>query len=152
MKTQLRLTLLIATVLYLIWGLALLFAPVAAHAQLSMGPFDAASSGMFGVALLVFAAAFFIAARHPIRDMVAVSAIGLALIGLSAAVMMFGSRVMAVNAFTLLSLVVDLGAATLLLLMLARMRAQHEEQAAAPPRHRRGKAEASSERPGYNRT
>lgn len=122
MKTiQLQITLLVAAAVYLGWGLGLLLAPTAVYPWLSSGPYDRVVASLFGVSLLGFMVTFLIAARDPVKEIVRAAAAAMALIGFTAAYLMFGSKDMPFNLVTGLSLVVDVAAAGILFLTEAKL-------------------------------
>ena len=122
MKTiQLQITLLVAAAVYLGWGLGLLLAPEAVYPWLSSGPYDRVVASLFGVSLLGFMVTFLIAARDPVKEIVRAAAAAMALIGFTAAYLMFGSKHMPFNLVTGLSLVVDVAAAGILFLTEAKL-------------------------------
>lgn len=109
MKFQTQVALVIAAVLFLGWGLALLIKPQAAHALLSTGPNDPAVTAMFGGALFAFAAVFSIAARETAREIVYASAVSLLFLGVVAGYQMLIGKHMPQNPATVISLVATLG-------------------------------------------
>lgn len=121
MKSQLQLTLLAATMLYMAWGLALLFAPTSAHRLISVGPYDPVLTAFLAVAFVGFAIAFLLGARDTAREIVRAAAVILTLIGLTAAFLMFVLKMMPVGFATGFSLLVDLAAAGMLFFSEARM-------------------------------
>lgn len=121
MKSQLQFTLLGATMLYVAWGLALLFAPVPAHRLISVGPYDPVSTAFLAMAFVGFAITFLLGARDTAREIVRAAAVILALIGLTAAFLMFVVKMMPVGLATGISLFADLAAAGMLFLSEARM-------------------------------
>jgi hypothetical protein len=121
MKTRIQATLLVAAALYMAWGLGLLLAPGTSHGLVSTGPYDSATTAMFGAALLGMMVTFVIAAYDPEKEIVRASAAGLAFVGFTAAYLLFIAKTMPLSASTFLSLVVDLGAAAILFLFEARL-------------------------------
>lgn len=155
MKSQLQLTLLGATMLYMAWGLALLFAPASAHRLISVGPYDPASTAFLAIAFVGFAVTFLLGARDTAREIVRAAAVILTLIGLTAAFLMFVLKMMPVGFITGISLFMDLAAAGMLFLSEARMDLQRQgkrvptrapaatkKRAAAKPKARAPKARA----------
>lgn len=121
MKSQLQFTLLGATMLYMAWGLALLFAPASAHRLISVGPYDPVTTAFLAIAFIGFAITFLLGARETAREIVRAAAVILALIGLTAAFLMFVAKMMPVGFATGISLFADLAAAGVLFLSEARM-------------------------------
>jgi hypothetical protein len=121
MKSQLQFTLLGATMLYMAWGLALLFAPASAHRLISVGPYDPVSTAFLAIAFVGFAVTFLLGARETAREIVRAAAVILTLIGLTTAFLMFVVKMMPVGFATGISLAVDLTAAGLLFFSEARM-------------------------------
>ena len=121
MTSQVQLTLLGATMLYMAWGLALLFAPGPAQRLISAGPYDSVTTAFLAIAFIGFAITFLLGARDTAREIVRAAAVILTLIGLSAAFLMFVVKLMPVGFATGVSLVVDLAAAGLLFMSEARM-------------------------------
>lgn len=121
MKTQLQITLLLAAAVYMGWGLSMLLAPGVAHHLLSSGPSDSVLNAMFGTAMIAFAVMAVIAARDPVKEIVRATASSQALIGLVAAYLLFITKTMPFNVFTVLSLAIDLLSAGVLFLTEARL-------------------------------
>lgn len=121
MESQIRFTLLVAAALYMGWGLSLLLAPGVSHSLISNGPYDPVTTIMFGAAMIGTMIMFIIAAYDPEREIVRASAVSLAVIGFTAAYLIFIAKVMPLGPLTVISLLVDLGACGLLFLMEARM-------------------------------
>jgi len=139
MESQIRFTLLVAAALYMGWGLSLLLAPSVSHNLISNGPYDAVTTAMFGAALISMMVMFVIAAYDPEREIVRASAAGLAIVGITAAYMVFIAKAMPLGPVTVISLLVDLGASGILFLTEARLdlRSQKKPRRAAPNRARR---------------
>ena len=121
MESQIRFTLLIAAALYMGWGLALLLAPQMSHTLISMGPYDPVTTAMFGAAMVSMVVMFVIAAYHPEREIVRAAAAGLAVVGFTAAYLIFIAKVMPLRPITVSSMLIDLGASVALFLMEARL-------------------------------
>jgi len=119
MKAQVQVALTIAAVLYGVWGIGLLLAPDRAHALLTAGPHDVATTALFGASLLGFAALFAITAREPMRPLVHACALSMLFLGLMVGYQMFFLRSMHQAPVTATSLIVDLGLAFYLLVSLA---------------------------------
>lgn len=109
MKAQAQVALVIAAVLYLGWGLALLVKPQATHALLSTALNDPAMTAMFGSAMFAFAAVFFIAWREPVREIVYASAVSLMFLGIVAGYQLLIGKHMPQNLATVMTLVLTLG-------------------------------------------
>jgi len=136
MESQIRFTLLIAAALYMAWGLALLLAPQMSHSLISTGPFDPVTTAMFGAAMVSMVIMFVIAAYDPEREIVRAAAAGLAVVGFTAAFLIFVGKVMPMRPITVMSLLVDLGASVALFLMEARL--DIREQVKPKPRRSSG--------------
>lgn len=135
MESQIRFTLVIAAALYMGWGLALLLAPQMSHTMVSTGPYDPATTAMFGAAMIGMMIMFVIAAYDPEREIVRASAAGLAVVGLTAAYLIFIAKVMPLRPITVISMLIDLGACVLLFLMEARL--DLRKQSAKPKARRK---------------
>ena len=128
MKTQLQVTLMLAAAVYLGWGMSMLLAPSVAHQLLSKGPSDPVTNALFGTALIGGVVMFVIAARNPVKEIVRAAASMMALIGLTSAYLLFIPKVIPFSLVTVVSLVIDLGAAGVLFLTEARLDlARHQE-------------------------
>lgn len=121
MESQIRFTLLIAAALYMGWGLALLLAPEMSHVLVSTGPYDPVTTAMFGAAMVSMVIMFVIAAYDPEREIVRAAAAGLAVVGFTAAYLVFIAKVMPLRPITVTSLLIDLGASVALFLMEAKL-------------------------------
>jgi hypothetical protein len=121
MESQIRFVLLIAAALYMGWGLALVLAPQTSHSLISNGPYDPVSTAMFGATLIGMMAMFVIAAYDPEREIVRASAAGLAIVGFTAAYLVFIAKAMPLSPITVISLLADLGASAVLFLTEARL-------------------------------
>lgn len=121
MESQIRFTLLIAAALYMGWGLALLLAPQMSHTLISSGPYDPVTTAMFGAAMVSMVIMFVIAAYDPEREIVRAAAAGLAVVGFTAAYLIFIAKVMPLRPITVISMLIDLGASVVLFLMEARL-------------------------------
>jgi len=121
MESQIRFTLLVAAALFMGWGLSLVLAPGVSHGLISNGPYDPVTTAMFGAALVGMMIMFIIAAYDPEREIVRASAAGLAVVGFTAAYLIFIAKAMPLGPVTVISLLVDLGASGLLFLMEARL-------------------------------
>ena len=121
MESQIRFTLLVAAALFMGWGLSLVLAPGVSHGIISNGPYDPVTTAMFGAALIGMMIMFMIAAYDPEREIVRASAAGLAVVGFTAAYLIFIAKAMPLGPLTVISLLVDLGASGMLFLMEARL-------------------------------
>ena len=121
MESQIRFTLLVAAALFMGWGLSLVLAPGVSHSLISNGPYDPVTTALFGAALVGMMIMFVIAAYDPEREIVRASAAGLAVVGFTAAYLIFIAKAMPLGPLTVISLLVDLGASGLLFLMEARL-------------------------------
>lgn len=139
MESQIRFTLLIATALYMGWGLSLMLAPEASHGLISNGPYDPVTTAMFGAAMIGMMIMFAIAAYDPEREIVRAAAAGLAVVGFTSAYLIFIAKAMPLGTLTMFSLVVDLGACAVLFLTEARLdlKAQKKPRRVAPAARRR---------------
>lgn len=142
MKTQIQITLLIVAALYMGWGLTLILAPGASHGLLSLGPYDAVTTAMFGAALLGLMATFVIAAYDPEKEIVRASAVGLAFVGFTAAYLVFIAKSMPLSVYTVGSVVVDLVCCGVLFLSEARLDLAAKRRPAARGRGRKRMAMA----------
>lgn len=117
-QAQAQVALVIAAVLFLGWGLALLIKPHATHALLSTAANDPATTAMFGGALFAFAAMFFIAWREPAREIVYASAVSLMFLGVVAGYQLLIGKHMPQNPATVITLVLTLGISVYLFISL----------------------------------
>jgi hypothetical protein len=121
MESMIRSTLLVSAALYMGWGMVLVLAPQQAHAIISVGPYDPVTTAMFGAAMIGMMVMFVIAAYDPEREIVRAAAAGMTVVGFTAAYLIFIAKGMPLSAYTVLSLIVDLGAAAILFLTEARL-------------------------------
>jgi len=121
MESQIRFTLLVAAALFMGWGLSLVLAPGVSHGLISNGPYDPVTTAMFGSALVGMMMMFVIAAYDPEREIVRASAASLAVVGFTAAYLIFIAKAMPLGPLTVISLLVDLGACAVLFLAAARL-------------------------------
>lgn len=121
MESTIRFTLLVSAALYMAWGLSLVLAPEMAHSIISTGPYDPVTTAMFGAAMVGMMTMFVIAAYDPEREIVRAAAAGLTVVGFTAAYLIFLAKGMPLRPLTMLSLLVDLGAAAILFLSEARI-------------------------------
>lgn len=119
MKAQVQVALVLAAVLYLLWGLGMLVAPDRTHALLTTGPYDVATTALLGASLIGFAALFLMAAREPVRPLVRACAVALLFLGVTAGYQMFFSRSIHQAPAVATSLILDLGLAFFLMVALA---------------------------------
>jgi quinol-cytochrome oxidoreductase complex cytochrome b subunit len=132
MQSQIRFTLVIAAALYMGWGLALLLAPEMSHSLVSKGPYDPVTTAMFGAAMVGMMIMFVIAAYDPEREIVRAAAAGLAVVGFTAAYLIFIAKVMPLRPITVISLLVDLGACAVLFLTEARLDLRQQTKGRRP--------------------
>ena len=142
METVIRFTLLLAAALYMGWGLALVLAPDMTHTLISHGPYDPATTAMFGAAMIGMMIMFVIAAYDPEREIVRASAAGLVVVGFTAAYLIFIAKAMPLRPITVLSLACDLIACAVLFLTEARLdlRAQTRTKRTTSSRRRQARA------------
>ena len=117
MKPQVQGALIIVALLYLIWAFAFLVMPEQATAMMSMGPHNPALAAMFAASLFAFGTMFLVAAHEPSREIVHASAVALGFIGATAAIQMM-SKTMPASLMTVVSLIINLGAALYLFISL----------------------------------
>ena len=117
MKPQVQGALLIVALLYLIWAFAFLVMPEQATAMMSTGPHNPALAAMFAASLFAFGTMFLVAAHEPSREIVHASAVALGFIGATAAIQML-SKGMPASLMTVVSLIINLGAAVYLFISL----------------------------------
>lgn len=121
MESIIRFTLLVSAALYMGWGLTLILAPDMGHSLISHGPYDPVTTAMLGAAMIGMMTMFVIAAYDPEREIVRAAATGLAVVGFTAAYLIFISKGMPLRPTTVFSLLVDLGSAVILFLSEARL-------------------------------
>ena len=139
MESLIRFTLIVAAALYLGWGLSLILAPQVTHALISSGPHDPVTTAMFGAAMLGMMIMYVIAAYDPEREIVRASAASLAVVGFTAAYLMFVPKVMPMSLITVFSLLVNLGVCGVLFLSEARVDLRDQakpRRTASAARHR----------------
>ncbi len=129
MESQIRFTLLLSAALYMAWGLALVLAPEASHRLISTGAYDPVTTAMFGATVIGVMVMFVIAAYDPEREIVRASAAALAVVGFTAAYLVFIAKLMPLSPVTVISLLVDLGACGMLFLTEARLDLQRQSRA-----------------------
>lgn len=132
MESAIRALLLLSAALYMGWGLALVLAPEMTHTLISYGPYDPSTTAMFGAALIGMMVMFVIAAYDPEREIVRAAVAGLAVVGFTAAYLVFIANAMPLRPVTVLSLVYDLTAGGALFLLEARL--DLRQQRARPKR------------------
>lgn len=116
MKAQTQFALLLAAMLYLVWGVSLWVAPHYAYPLLTVGPYSAGVSALFSASLLAMAVLYVIAARHVLRPLLHAAATSLLLIGLTAGYQMFLVHSIAQGPATVVSLILNLGIGLFLLI------------------------------------
>jgi len=117
MKPQVQGALVIVALLYLVWAFAFLLMPEHATAMMSTGPHNPALAAMFAAALFAFGTMFLVAAHEPSREIVHAAAVALGFIGATAAIQML-SKSMPAAPLTVISLIINLGAAVYLFISL----------------------------------
>ena len=125
MKKQLKASLILAMLLYIAWGMSLLFSPQLVHGLISVDAYDSVTSRMFGGALLAWGIGFLIAAMSPGKEIVQASTLALLVVGVCAAASMFYFDAMPVTPMTLVSLVINIGAAAMLIAYGSHTRLKH---------------------------
>ena len=119
MRRHVQVALVIVMILYLLWGLALLVAPATFQKILSTGPYDVTTTAMFGAGLFAFAVIFVMTAHNPTYELRHAAAAGVTFFGLVAIYLMFISKTMPLSAWTVTSLIINLGAAVYLWMSLS---------------------------------
>ena len=117
MKPQVQGALVIVALLYLVWAFAFLLMPEQATAMMSTGPHNSTLAAMFAASLFAFGTMFLVAAHEPSREIVHASAVALGFIGATAAIQML-SKAMPTAPLTVISLIINLGAAVYLFISL----------------------------------
>jgi len=135
MKPQVQGALVIVALLYLMWGFAFLVMPEKATAMMSTSPHNPALAAMFAASLFAFGTMFLVAAHEPSREIVHAAAVALGFIGATAAIQMV-TKTMPASPMTVISLIINLGAAIYLFISLT--------DAATTMGGGRGKAKARS--------
>lgn len=135
MESAIRALLLLSAALFMGWGLALVLAPEMTHTLISYGPYDPSTTAMFGAALIGMMMMFVIAAYDPEREIVRAAVAGLAVVGFTAAYLVFIANAMPLRPATVLSMVYDLAACGALFLLEARLDLRQQQ---ARPRRTSG--------------
>lgn len=146
MKNHVQIALVIAALLYLVWGLSLLVAPEWANQMLSSSPINATTSSLFGAGLFAFVIVFLIAAHRPGRETVHAAVTGLLFIGVVTAYQLFIAKAMPQTSWTVISLVINIAVALYLLMALTESALNLEEGKKAPSASRRPKARKAKRR------
>ena len=107
MKVHIQLNLLIVAALYLVWALFLFMGQQQAHPLLSNGPYDAATTSMFGASLFAFVVLFIIALLNPVKELVYASVAVLGFLALVSLYQLFLSGGMPQNPATFFSLLIS---------------------------------------------
>ncbi|GMR04104.1 MAG: hypothetical protein BMS9Abin22_644 [Gammaproteobacteria bacterium] len=118
MRRHVQVALVIVMILYLFWGLALLAAPVTFQKILSTGPYDITTTAMFGAGLFAFIVIFAMTAHNPTYELRHAAAAGVTFFVFVAIYLMFISRTMPLNVWTVTSFIINLGAAVYILMSL----------------------------------
>lgn len=111
MKNHIQASLVVVSVMFLVWGLGFIMFPQTIHETLSAGSYDPATASLFAAALLGMSLLFLIAAQDPQRDIVYGLAATLGFLGIASAIGMLPEGGMHKNIGTLVSLVVTVGVA-----------------------------------------
>lgn len=131
MRKQLKVSLFLVMLLYIAWGVSLLFLPKLVHELISVDAYDSVTARMFGGALLAWGLGFLIAARSPGKEIVQAATVALLMVGVCAAASMFYFDVMPVTSMTFVSLVVNVGAAAMLIAYSSHARLKHYQDNSA---------------------
>ncbi|HEC12039.1 MAG TPA: hypothetical protein ENI80_02130 [Acidiferrobacteraceae bacterium] len=115
MKTRMRIALILASILFLSWGLGLIFYPEASHKLISQGTYDSVTVRMLGGSFLGWVAACLVAVRSPGREIVCAISLATLTVSTVAIVLMFVDGNMPAQDTTVVSLIVAIGSATYLL-------------------------------------
>lgn len=146
MKNHVQIALVIAALLYLVWGLSLLVAPEWANQMLSSSPINETTSALFGAGLFAFVIVFLIAAHRPGRETVHAAVTGLLFIGVVTAYQLFIAKTMPQTSWTVISLVINIALALYLLMALTESALSLEEGGKAKSAARRPKARKAKRR------
>lgn len=114
MKNQIQVSLVVVSVMFLIWGMGFIMLPETMHEILSAGPYDPATTSLFVAAMIGLSLLFLIAAQDPQRDFVYGLAATLGFFSITSAIGMLPEGGMNSNGATLLSLLVTTGIAVYL--------------------------------------
>lgn len=114
MKNHIRASLVVVSVMFLIWGLGFIMFPETMHKTLSSGTFDQATASLFAAALVGMSLLFLISAQDPNRDVVYGLAATLGFLGIASAIGMLPEGGMNTNGGTLISLIITVGVAVYL--------------------------------------
>ena len=114
MKNHIQASLVVVSVMFLVWGLGFIMFPQMMHETLSAGSYDPATASLFAAALLGMSLLFLISAQDPQRDVVYGLAATLGFLGIASAIGMLPEGGMHKNVGTLVSLVVTVGVAVYL--------------------------------------
>lgn len=111
MKNHIRASLVVISVMFLVWGVGFIMFPEVMHKALSSGTYDKATGALFAAALVGMSLTFLIVAQDPNRDVVYGLAATLGFLGIATAISMLPEGGMNTNSGTLTSLIVTVGVA-----------------------------------------
>ena len=114
MKTRMRIALILASILFLSWGIGLIFFPEASHKLISRGAYDSVTVRMLGGSFLGWVVACLVAVRVPSKEIVRAISLATLLVSGVAVVLMYMDYNMLVQDTTVISLIVAIGSASYL--------------------------------------
>ena len=109
MKSYIRASLLIVSVIFALYGLGFIFNPQVVHGMLSPGTYDPATSGVIAAFLLALSLIFLFEAQDPLTDRVQGLALALAMLGIALVLGILNGGWIKVNGATLFSVIITLG-------------------------------------------
>ena len=109
MKSYIRVSLLIVSAIFALYGLGFIFNPQTVHNLLSPGTYDPATSGLIAALLLGLSLMFLFEAQDPLTDRVQGLALALAMLGIALVLGILNGGWIKVNGATLFSLIMTLG-------------------------------------------
>ena len=109
MKSYIRASLLIVSVIFALYGLGFIFNPQVVHGMLSPGTYDPATSGLIAAFLLAMSLIFLFEAQDPLTDRVQGLALALAMLGIALVLGILNGGWVKVNGVTLFSVIITLG-------------------------------------------
>ena len=109
MKSYIRVSLLIVSAIFALYGLGFIFNPQTVHDLLSPGTYDPATSGLIAALLLGLSLMFLFEAQDPLTDRVQGLALALAMLGIALVLGILNGGWIKVNGATLFSLIMTLG-------------------------------------------
>lgn len=116
MKTRVRIALALASILFLAWGLGLVFYPEASHKLISRGAYDSVTVRMLGGSFLGWVVICLVAIYTPGQEIIRAISLATLIISIVTIVLMFVIHSMPVQDTTIISLVVAIGSAIYLLI------------------------------------